>query len=149
MTATRFMLIAVVGLISCSVNAIASSDQIEIDKDLRSFASLDSNDCSRLGYAVIDIEIEAQQIEANAELQIAENRQDRVSITRNLAELRNAGLNRIRLADVLADRHCLVEARQFYISVIEQFQGASYAAIRQRAQIGIDDLRAARPKRPR
>jgi len=46
-------------------------------------------------------------------------------------------------AGAAADKGCGPTARTLYLYVIETFTGSAYAAMRQRAQIGIDDLRAA------
>ena len=48
-----------------------------------------------------------------------------------------------RTAQVAADKGCPVVARTLWLTVIEQYVGSGYAAMWQRAQIGIDDLRAA------
>lgn len=50
------------------------------------------------------------------------------------------GLN--KLAGEAMAKHCLPQARAVYLSIIETFTRSSYAAIRQRAQIGVDDVRA-------
>jgi hypothetical protein len=46
-------------------------------------------------------------------------------------------------AGLAAEKGCGSTARTLYLYVIETFTGSAYAAMRQRAQIGIDDLRAA------
>ena len=43
---------------------------------------------------------------------------------------------------------CAAKARETYLFVIETFIGIGYSAMRQRAQIGIDDLRASSQARP-
>jgi len=40
------------------------------------------------------------------------------------------------------DKGCPNEAREIFLSVIDRFQGETYAASRDRAKIGIDDARA-------
>ena len=49
----------------------------------------------------------------------------------------------IDLAEDAVEKKCLKTARKTYLAVIDTFTGSAYAAARQRAQIGIDDLRAA------
>ena len=45
------------------------------------------------------------------------------------------------VADGARDRGCKKEARSLYDSVISIYTGTAYSSLRQRAQIGIDDLR--------
>ena len=61
-----------------------------------------------------------------------------------------AAINYNQAAQVAADKGCPAIARGLWLSVIEQFTGSGYAAQRQRAQIGIDDLRSAaiQPRSP-
>jgi len=60
-----------------------------------------------------------------------------------------------RLAGAAMAKGCREVARDTYLSVITEYTGTAYAALRQRAQIGLDDLRAApasvtpAPKSPR
>lgn len=53
-----------------------------------------------------------------------------------------------RAAQAAADKGCPAIARKWWIYVIENFIGNGYAAMRQRAQIGIDDLRVAGQGKP-
>ncbi len=48
-------------------------------------------------------------------------------------------------ADVAAIQGCPAIAHDLYHLVINTYTGGAYAAYRQRAEIGLDDLRAARP----
>jgi hypothetical protein len=45
------------------------------------------------------------------------------------------------VADAAPQHHCKEVARGLYDTVIATYVGTAYAALRQRAQIGIDDLR--------
>jgi hypothetical protein len=44
------------------------------------------------------------------------------------------------VADASRERGCAIMARRLYDAVIATYIGTAYAALRQRAQIGIDDL---------
>jgi hypothetical protein len=52
----------------------------------------------------------------------------------------------LKMAEAAAAKHCNKTARQTYLEVIDTFTGSGYTAERQRAQIGIDDLRAFEPE---
>ena len=62
----------------------------------------------------------------------------------NAAAVREMPSELNRMATAAADRRCYDLARTIYLKVIELFPEAWAAAPRQRAQIGIDDLRAQR-----
>ena len=47
-----------------------------------------------------------------------------------------------KAAQVATDKGCTDIARRWWLNVIEHYVGSGYAAMRQRAQVGIDDLRA-------
>jgi hypothetical protein len=47
----------------------------------------------------------------------------------------------LQVADAARQHHCTVVARNLYDTVIATYTGSAYAALRQRAQIGIEDLR--------
>jgi hypothetical protein len=47
----------------------------------------------------------------------------------------------LEVADAARDHGCKDAARRLYDAVIGTYTGSAYAALRQRAQIGIDDLR--------
>ena len=47
----------------------------------------------------------------------------------------------LRVADAARQHRCKDVARDLYETVIATYTGAAYAALRQRAQIGIEDLR--------
>jgi hypothetical protein len=49
----------------------------------------------------------------------------------------------IELAEDADAKGCVKTARKTYLAIIDTFTGSAYEAVRQRAQIGIDDLRAA------
>jgi hypothetical protein len=53
-----------------------------------------------------------------------------------------AGMSLNRLGDDAVKKKCRIEARTAFLTVIETFTGSFYTAIRQRAQIGLDDVRA-------
>lgn len=53
---------------------------------------------------------------------------------------------RFTLADALLRARCLDEADKIYRDTISTFTGSSYDALRQRAQIGVDDVRAMRTR---
>ena len=55
----------------------------------------------------------------------------------------SAAHSMIEVAEYATEKHCPQTARKTYLAVIDTFTGSDYAAVRQRAQIGIDDLRAA------
>jgi hypothetical protein len=48
-----------------------------------------------------------------------------------------------RVAQTAANKGCDATARRIYLKVVDRYVGPDYAAMRQRAQIGLDDLRAA------
>ena len=47
----------------------------------------------------------------------------------------------LEVGDAAKSRGCKTDARKMYDAVISTYVGSGYAALRQRAQIGIDDLR--------
>lgn len=51
-----------------------------------------------------------------------------------------------RVAQAAADKGCSDLARELYLDVIDRYTGTAYAAMRERARIGIDDLRASRSR---
>ncbi len=53
----------------------------------------------------------------------------------------DAGTWMLTVADAARDHGCKQVARRLYDTVIATYTGSAYAALRQRAQIGIDDLR--------
>jgi hypothetical protein len=53
------------------------------------------------------------------------------------------------VADYSLQRGCLDVADKYYRSIVNIFTGTSYASYRQRAQIGIDDVRSRRSSRAR
>jgi hypothetical protein len=55
--------------------------------------------------------------------------------------VRDGGSWILKVADAARQHHCKEVARNLYDTVIATYIGAAYAALRQRAQIGIDDLR--------
>ena len=60
----------------------------------------------------------------------------------------SAAMGYNKAAQAAADKGCPDAARRWWLTVIETYVGTGYAAMRQRAQIGIDDLRAASQRRP-
>ncbi len=52
------------------------------------------------------------------------------------------GLAYVALGDLALSKGCSGEARSLYLTVVETFTGEVFSALRQRAGIGIDDLRA-------
>ncbi len=46
-----------------------------------------------------------------------------------------------RVAQIAADKGCIKIARKLWLFVVDNYVGSRYAAYRQRAQIGIDDIR--------
>jgi len=48
------------------------------------------------------------------------------------------------VADAAKRKGCAEQARALYDLIVEVYVGSGYAGVRQRAQIGIDDLRAAK-----
>lgn len=66
---------------------------------------------------------------------------------RNAAELAQLQITKqFQIADAFLARSCLDEADSLYRDVITTFLGGNYAAARQRAEIGIEDVRAARTR---
>ncbi len=68
---------------------------------------------------------------------IAVERRFTLRVNSNIASTHN------ELGSYAFRRGCLEDARRIFLYVIEIYVGSGYAAIRQRAQIGIDDVRAA------
>jgi hypothetical protein len=52
----------------------------------------------------------------------------------------------LALADAYLAKGCLDDADRVYRSIIKRFTGGVYEAVRQRAMIGVDDVRANRSK---
>ena len=50
----------------------------------------------------------------------------------------------IIIADFALKRHCLDIADKYYRKIVVIFTGSTHAAVRQRAQIGVDDVRSRR-----
>ena len=54
----------------------------------------------------------------------------------------NAARSLVALGDQAAAKHCYATARKVYLDVISVFIGSDYGAYRQKAQVGIDEIRA-------
>jgi hypothetical protein len=48
------------------------------------------------------------------------------------------------VGQIAQERGCTAIARTIYTDIIQIYEGSDYAALRQRAQIGVDDLRGLR-----
>ncbi len=51
------------------------------------------------------------------------------------------------VADTLLSNNCLESADEIYRAIISRFTGGRYASIRERAKIGVDDVRSQQSKR--
>jgi hypothetical protein len=68
---------------------------------------------------------------------------DQPSLLQRMRDNRDyAGMSLNQLGEDAVKKKCRNEARKAFLTVIETLTGNSYASIRQRAQIGLDDVRA-------
>lgn len=67
---------------------------------------------------------------------------DNMGVSTNGVDIVNqTGLAYVAIGDLAGSKGCAKEARSIYLAVIESFTGVDFAALRERAMIGIDDLR--------
>ncbi len=92
-------------------------------------------ECEGQGFDLIRLFLQTEGFTAEAAR--AQRQSNMLAISQTVASRWNA------FAGAAAAKGCGPTARALYLYVIETFTGSAYAAMRQRAQIGIDDLRAA------
>jgi hypothetical protein len=140
----RILIVFSLVLLSVNVQAAPQSTQELFDGGVASFAASTSGGCEYdEHYNRAKLMMDIQELIAQghqAQLRTSTKAADFELVVR---ESRQSAANRIKLADVLTAKECFDVARELYLSVIDDFPGSVFAAARQRAQIGIDDLRAA------
>jgi hypothetical protein len=68
---------------------------------------------------------------------------DRMGATSDgIQALHQAGLAMVSIGDLAASKDCARESQLLYVAVIETFIDVEFAALRERAMVGIADLRA-------
>jgi hypothetical protein len=100
-----------------------------------------------VGKATVSLEAQATRLATVVDLAYSRNSGagERYIGQKTLAAIRPLITEaRFILADALFEADCLDGADRIYRDTLSTFTGASYEAIRQRAQIGIDDIRAKR-----
>jgi len=60
------------------------------------------------------------------------------------ARVYDSGRLMLQVGEIARTRRCNAIAREAFLEVIEVYVGSDFAALRQRAQVGVDDIRAAR-----
>jgi hypothetical protein len=92
-------------------------------------------DCEGETYRVLGLALEVEDISFDAALYA--RKPDALEKGQLVASDYN------RVAQAAADKGCRALARSLFLKVMETYVGSGYAAMRQRAQIGIEDLRDA------
>ncbi len=115
---------------------------------LKAYAA--EKDCTGIEYEHTKLFAEVDNVGASAQIDLFTSRAGRdpdyisraVATGQTMAIIYN-GLGQIALA-----KGCPAQAREWYLKTIEGFTGAAYAAQRERAKIGLDDVRAYKPPTP-
>lgn len=100
-----------------------SSESDQFAKHIRAY--IKAKDCNAHAYTLTKFDLELLSLEAEGDFEVEKQTAD---IT-------------LDFGDTAAEKGCVKQAREIYTSVITRFVGIGYSAYRERAKIGLDDLR--------
>lgn len=124
----------------------------EIQRKIDEWTLVDGRPCQH--ETITAANLEASRLEGSVMAAYQMSRDSRQATTirsiysRRYTEAAAAQISsQLNLADAYLNAGCLDEADNLYRHIIMTFTGTAYAGVRQRAQIGVDDVRAGRDQR--
>lgn len=117
---------------------------IDVQPMIDRFAS--AAGCDRKDFGVLKVILDSTELHGEVHLDYLESKsrpsaKDYDDISWTVTELQATVAEYNALAYAAQKKGCLDMARETYVEVIERFIGEGFTAMRQRAQVGIDDIR--------